>query len=201
MIAVPNLGHLHVNLVEVLLRWHFQQGSYETITLLMPRGIQPHDAARNYCVNAFLQTDFTHLFFIDSDVVPPIETLDQLLDADKDVIAGLYPTMKFKNNMQVKEHAVYNRVGRVVDGETKYGLEEAHGSGIQEIDRAGTGCLLIKRKVLETMERPHFQFLYSDLGISAVGEDINFCKKAQEAGFKIHAHFGVVCQHAKEILL
>lgn len=202
MIAVPNLGHLHVNLVEKILRWHLTAGSYETITLLAPRGIQPHDAARNYCVHAFLQTDFTHLFFLDSDVVPPLEALDALLDADKDIIAGLYPTMKFRNEQQVKEMAVFNRIAYAqTDGESQYRLEEAHGIGIQEIDRAGTGCLLIKRHVLETLPRPHFQFLYNEVGISAVGEDINFCRKAQEAGFKIYAHFGIVCQHAKEILL
>ncbi len=202
MIAVPNLGHLHVNLVERILRWHLTGGSYETITLLAPRGIQPHDAARNYCVQAFLQTDFTHLFFLDSDVIPPLEALNALLDADKDIIAGLYPAMKFRENRQIKEMCVYNRIGYAqTDGSSEYRLEEAHGSGVQEIDCAGTGCLLIKREVFEKLAPPHFQFLYTEKGLSAVGEDINFCRKATEAGFKIYAHFGIICQHAKEILL
>ena len=47
--------------------------------------------ARNYLVDEFLRTDYTHLLFIDSDIHFNPQDVVALLALDKDVIGGPYP--------------------------------------------------------------------------------------------------------------
>jgi len=61
-----------------------------------------------------------------------------------------------------------------------------------EVDSVGLGCCLIKRKVFEKIGSK-FEF-NNDVG----GEDINFCKRAQDAGFLIHVDPDVQCGHIGE---
>jgi hypothetical protein len=47
--------------------------------------------ARNRLTNDFLATDSTHLMFIDADITFNPEYIVRMLNADKDIICGLYP--------------------------------------------------------------------------------------------------------------
>lgn len=67
-----------------------------------------------------------------------------------------------------------------------------------EYDAGGTGCILIKRKVLEGMDAPFSSKLNKD-GTRKVGGDIWFCDRVKRKGFKIWAHWGYACSHLKEI--
>jgi GT2 family glycosyltransferase len=51
-----------------------------------------------------------------------------------------------------------------------------------ECDAIGTGCLLIKADVFKKISKPWFFYGAED---RMIGEDIYFCEKAKEAGFKI----------------
>lgn len=197
MIAIPNLGNMDTRLVMKLLRWTAMPMNWEQATIVAPIGHIPHDSARNYCVDQFLQTDDTHLFFIDSDVVPPVDALELLLAANVDVVSGLYPSEWYDNGV----HRIKTRNNVFSDIREDGELIEANGKGIQEIRSCGGGCLLIKRHVLEEMEAPWFKFHYDGKGQMNLGEDVDFCKKLKESGVKLHAHFGVQCNHVKTIIL
>jgi glycosyltransferase involved in cell wall biosynthesis len=60
-----------------------------------------------------------------------------------------------------------------------------------EADALGTGCMLIKREVLETVGSPWFKCHDGSAG----GEDFYFCEKAKEAGFEVWGDFSVQCNH------
>ena len=47
--------------------------------------------ARNYLVDEFLRSDYTHMLFIDSDINFNAQDVIALLALDKDVIGGPYP--------------------------------------------------------------------------------------------------------------
>ena len=197
MIAIPNLGEIDTRLVMKLMRWTVAPTNWAQVSVVMPIGHIPHDSARNYCIDQFLGTDDTHLFFVDADVVPPNDALHKLLEADKDVISGLYPTVWYdKTKMEFfRRHNVFSHIEK--DGE----LVEAKGKDIQKIAHAGGGCLLIKRHVIEAMTKPYFLFEYNDDGIMITGEDVYFGKKTEKMGIKTFAHFDVVCNHIKKIVL
>ena len=46
---------------------------------------------RNLCVSGFLESNFTHLLFIDSDIYFQAKSIIKMLKADKDVISVPYP--------------------------------------------------------------------------------------------------------------
>lgn len=200
LIAIPNLGSIHMKLASRLIRWMAEDPDYLSgLAILAPSGLVPHDNARNFCVQEFLKTDHTHLFFIDSDVVPPHNALETLLEADKYVIAGMYPSMRY-DPMERRTMLIYN-VFRHVEKDGVLSFQNVLGEGIEEIDSSGAGCLLIKREVLIAMRKDWFRFQYNDEGIVKYGEDISFCRKARKLGFPVYGDFNVICNHSKECFL
>jgi hypothetical protein len=202
MIAVPNLGTMHTLLVERLLRWHTVPGKlYDQVALFAPRNIQPHDVARNACVREFLKSDATHLFFIDSDVVPPVDAIDMLLDVDVSVVTGAYPVMKLNPNTEKSEPV--NAIFRVADKESG-SIVPVSGEGIAQVDYCGGGCLMIERKVLELLRDKGivpFKWVLKENGDANYSEDIYFCKQIGLMGIALLANFDVQCYHHKAILL
>ena len=115
---------------------------------------------RNALVNQFMKTDADYLFFIDSDIQFYGDQVLPMIDADKDIICGIYP--KKEINWQQVEKGVKN-------GEDVNNLKHYTGSWVLnlvdyagsvtvpvgeplEIWAGGTGFMLIKRKVFEELK-------------------------------------------------
>lgn len=201
-IAVPNLGNIHSLLAKLLIEWHITPtAGVDQIAVYMPRNIQPHDAARNHCVKKFLETDSTHLFFIDSDVVPPSDALRKLLEHDVPVVTGNYPIMREGEDGRARRVPCMFKIEDVHGtGATKM-VSFEDGEGMEEIDFFGGGCLLIRRDVLEKMEAPWFKWQYKEDGEADFGEDIDFGKKIIQMGIQAYGRFDVECYHHKAIML
>lgn len=197
MVAVPNLGTMDTRLVMKLLRWQAMPTNWDELTIVAPIGHIPHDSARNYCVEQFLDTDCTHLLFLDSDVVPPVDALELLLAAGKDAISGLYPSEWFDN----EDGFIKKRQNVFADVRPDGDLVEAVGKGVLQIKTCGGGCLLLSRKAVEAVEPPWFLFAYTERGQMKTGEDIYFGRELEAAGIPLYAHMGVQCQHVKTVIL
>lgn len=98
------------------------------------------EMARNIFVKAFLQTDCTHLFFIDSDLKWESRAFVGLIESDRDVCAGLY-----RRRQEPEDYPV-----RYCEDKDNPGIQVVDGGWV-ECDRVPTGFLLIKRHVLEAM--------------------------------------------------
>lgn len=117
--------------------------------------------ARNGLAYDFLSTpDATHLMFIDADISFKPEDIVRMIQADKDIICGLYP--KKEINWQLVSDAVKkgvdykdlpNYTGSFVVNLVN-GVNETTGSINEpmEIDNGGTGFMLIKREVFEALK-------------------------------------------------
>jgi hypothetical protein len=110
--------------------------------------------ARNSCVAAFLsQPGFTHMIFIDVDIAFTASSIFKLLDADKDIVGGIYP--KKKLDMRKLIHALENNVSdpETVSSDYVVSMENKQqhivSNGLLEVDEIGTGFLMIKRSVFE----------------------------------------------------
>lgn len=64
-------------------------------------------------------------------------------------------------------------------------MREHPEGGLIEVDAAGSAGMIVRRRVLEKMKLQN-KLPYFELGVGQAGEDLNFCKKAKELGFKIH---------------
>jgi hypothetical protein len=157
--------------------------------------------ARNTLTAKFLDMpEATHLFFVDADIGWEPWHLLVLLNRDVDVIAGLYP-MK---TMPIKW---------VVNGFE--GAEEGP-DGLQEVSKAGTGFLLMKKHVFEKMNaHPAVKQYKNDIGLdpkydnhlktyfdTAVrqnryySEDWTFCENHRDLGGRIWVDKRIMLRHS-----
>lgn len=69
-----------------------------------------------------------------------------------------------------------------------YRWDEIPTDGVFEIDAAGSAGMLIRRKVLDTLGDPWFYSTFDEKGRRInLNEDVLFCKRAREAGFRVFA--------------
>lgn len=101
------------------------------------------DLARNNFVHMFLETDCTHLFFIDADLKWEPRAFVGLLTAGKPICAGVY------RRRQEPEDYPVRYIEEEVDGEMGITPED----GWIKCDRVPTGFLCIERRVIEEMAK------------------------------------------------
>jgi hypothetical protein len=88
-----------------------------------------------------------------------------------------------------------------------YAYHDYPADSIVEIDACGTGAILVHRRVFEairdsadtTHQGTKWGF-YQDMPVHGewVGEDLLWCIRAKQLGFKIHAHTGVQMEHQRK---
>lgn len=115
--------------------------------------------ARNSLAYDFLETDATHLMFIDADIAFNPNDIPRMVHADKDIICGIYPKKEI-NWISVSEavkkgvppeqlqHYTGAFVVNLAPGEES---KKGDINSPIEIANGGTGFMLIKRKVFEDM--------------------------------------------------
>jgi hypothetical protein len=119
--------------------------------------------ARNELVGTFLESDSTHLFFIDADISFDPYDVFKLPLYRRDVVAGAYPTKGLawdrvvgaKSEKEAREASVnyvINLPKELTKKAKKNGMldVELH-DGLLEVLDAGTGFMLISRKAIQTM--------------------------------------------------
>ena len=195
------MGQVHIFLAVRVMAWlseAYQSGAYD-LSIYPAIGVQPVDNARNEIVQEFLKSDCTHLLFVDSDTVPPQETITKLLAADKDIISGLTPIIEYDDTWKHSDSNGFYKKWNVVNEKDQHASPH---QGVIPIKGAGSSCILIKRAVFEKLKAPWYRFVYNDDSGKpvVVGEDIYFVIKAIGAGFKPFADTDVICSHHKSIL-
>lgn len=132
---------------------------------------------------------YDYLFSIDSDIVVPKDSLKKMLNADKDIISGLY--IQRIPNTHILEVYMENENG----GMDNIPYELIKDRSISEIAGCGMGCCLIKSEVFKTIPYPQFEYHSALDHKDTVSEDIDFCIKARNHGFRIWADPSIICDH------
>lgn len=136
---------------------------------------------------ALKDPDVTHLYFMDSDVVPPNGTLKKLLSHDLPIVAGIYPMDANGSVWSFKTNGWWTN------------QREPLGDELIKTTAIGGSTLLVKREVLEKLERPCFKIIYRAMDENGrcydEGEDEYFCRIAIEAGYDIMVDPTIVCKH------
>src|SRR4030042_4316137 len=166
-LAILNEGEVSADLVKVI-SIIIQEDAYR-IHLSYPNA-KPISNNRNTIVQKFLSTECEYLMMVDDDIIPPPNIL-RLVDFDKDIIT---PLMFTKQRGELLPIFLTRKPDGIYDVD-----DYLNKTGLCECDATGTGCIIIKRKVLEDLKYP-FRNKYDIDGVKTLGLDLNFCQRAKE---------------------
>ena len=136
--------------------------------------------SRNDLVKQAMTLDCSHILWLDSDMVFPPETLKYLFkemeETGADFISGLY----------FRRCAPFSPVAfdtlEIKDGKATWTDYTGELSGLHEVGAVGFGCALVKTDMLLEMAATYGDFFGP---IANVGEDLAFCWRARQLGYKI----------------
>lgn len=159
------------------------------------------DKARNAMAMEALRNGVDYLLFVDDDNPIPPDTLELFLQDDKDIVIAPIPG---RNPDKRGVHPLCAFYSREVTADGRalrlyYNITEFRDAGpLHRIDGGGTGCMLIKRRVLETLYGTYRDniFEFGDIRFSqkitvdgieydrrTMSEDCEFSERAIDAGF------------------
>lgn len=162
---------------------------------VLSEGKLPHDwliawneslitRARNEMTASFLKTDYSHLFWLDSDLEFTPDDVAKVWNMNADIGVGCYAMKK-----PDKQYYAAWKDGALVKELDQF-------AGPVEVDYAGTGFMCIKREVIERAMESSEHYQGQNGKVAALymtpvhndgfeSEDYHFCRKARELGFKI----------------
>ena len=172
-------------------------GSELSIILNASEGTYIH-MMRQSLVQSALETDSTHILFLDTDMMFPQETLLHLLSRKEPIVGINYA----QRRIPTKYVAVKKRAGPNMDPIRLVTDDES--TRLEEVESVGFGVILIELGVFDKLGKPPwFQNIWDADTKRWVGEDTYFCLKAREAGFKILVDHDLSkrCHHIGQISL
>ena len=156
---------------------------------------QPLDKKRTEIVEEALRLKCDYIFWIDSDMGFPNNALDNMMvHAMKGhkIISGLNftksppfkPVIKVWNDEGIRDVLLYPE------------------NQLIEVDGVGMACCLISTDVYKKMTYPYYRFLLKEkkavngtMQRFWLAEDLFFCMKAQDLGFKVMVDTGIKTRH------
>lgn len=141
--------------------------------------------ARNQIRSMALATDCSHVWWVDSDVVPERNALELMLAARRNVVCGWFPGGCGTGTWPMGwiEGGIYRYADKPIDG-------------VAEIGFGGFGCVLTSVEALRSIP---FRFsrktVKTTLGDRLESEATAWISDASNAGFKPIALGSVICKH------
>lgn len=154
----------------------------------------PVHKAEEQLAEAAVESGCTHLLLMDDDIYDvTVEDFLKLLDADKDVIAGImhasgFPYAmcafrRYETDTKVAEQPILRGPARL------YEVPPEQRKGIQKVDLVPFCFTLIKTDALKKLNRPWFS------ADNQAPTDSWFADSALDAGLEYYAHFDVWLNH------
>lgn len=161
----------------------------------------PFDHARNHACMRCLEGGYDWLFSLDSDVIPPRDTILKLMSRNSLVISGVYHRRSPPHGIPVM----------LKNGQW---LTQLPQNQVIDVDLVGAGCLLIHRSVLERLppqrgeagkhwfdwrvdcaqlKRPDGSLVWQPG--ECLSEDFTFCLHCRRHGIPIRVDTSIQCRH------
>jgi hypothetical protein len=193
MVAIPNMGSevstALVHFVSTLMFKTIDTDCPWFFKVMMPNDLSPVEYARNHCVKEFLKDPFyKKLWFIDSDVVPPLNAID-MLDFSDPMVSGMTfiwtgekldsegfykpPSMKINAFTWRPENQDFLSIVPKPSGEAFY------------CDAAGCAALVVNREVFLDVPEPWFRVPRDPYGATLRSEDLEFTRAATARGHQL----------------
>lgn len=158
-------------------------------TLSMKTGALVYNSRDDLATFAIMK-EYDYVMWLDSDMSFPPDTINRLLktmlEKDLDILSGLY----------FRRHPPYTPVhfdklemnGEECDFEEMKQIPE----GLVECGAVGLGCCLMKTDVFFDVQG-RFRMMFAPIGKN--GEDVAFCWRARQCGYKVWCDPSIICGH------
>jgi hypothetical protein len=174
--------------------------------------------ARNDLTQFFLESNANIFFFIDADITFRAQDVIKMIEADKDILCGVYP-LKHINWTKVREAVINNSYLPIASCDYVFNSVDVANRWIDfntdkivEVDNSGTGFMMIKRKVFEKLAdkvpsytnnssfhgketKEYFATSIDPIHNVLLSEDYHFCKLWTDLGEKIYVASWVQLKH------
>jgi len=180
--------------------------------------------ARNELARQFLEQNFDYLMFIDADISFDGQAVAELMKANKDIVCGIYPKKEIawgsvieaatRGEKNLRDFSGAYALNLALDVETVKTDEQ----GLIEVQHAGTGFMLIHRRVFEAMashvpdyrissaksddgnySKPLTKEFFTTSIDKATGvllsEDYHFCEAWRKIGGKVYVNPAIKLEH------
>lgn len=158
-------------------------------TLAMKAGSLIYTSRNDLATNA-VQSDMDYVFWMDSDMSFPPDTLVRMMETlqkhDLDILTGLY-FRRVPPYSPVLFDQLEMRRNICCWSEFKSIPDE-----LFEVGGCGFGCVLMKTEVFLSVQSKHGN-MFAPIGNN--GEDIAFCIRARDCGYKIWCDPSIICGH------
>jgi|SRR5271157_124597 len=154
---------------------------------------KPVEEARELCAENSLKLKAPYLWFVDDDTIPPPNTPRRLISVLQNhpevmVCGGIYSI-----KADPPSPVVFRGNGLGSFWRWKYGE-------VFEVTGIGCGCMMINTEIFKILKPPYFPWdktpiETTTISVPEISEDLSFCSKVREAGYKVVAHGGILCDH------
>lgn len=186
LIAIPAFDNIPTEFVKslmALLQRLYSDGVKVDVKFIT--GTLVHVARDRLAAHAIMN-NYTHVLWLDSDMVFDDELLYDLQFAHKDFVSGI---ARSRHSPYVS--CLFSDIDRVQRVE-KYPRDTFRVAG------CGFACVLIKTEILQAV-REHFHTCF--LPTPELGEDLAFCKRASDLGYAIWAEPAVKVGHIGHVII
>jgi hypothetical protein len=164
---------------------HYSNNKHKSI---IERMCISHNLCREYAIN----NGYSHLLHLESDVICPIDALQNLYVANKQVIGGLYYRDSGVSRKLMVQNRIYRSPNNIITENFLPNEDVFFIDGtIKPTAHIGLGCLLIKVNVLKKIS---FRFIDK----IAIHPDSYFSEDCYRNGIKIYADTNIICKHNNE---
>jgi len=141
---------------------------------------------RNLASKDALKDNFDYIYFLDSDMLYPHDSIVRLIQAHKQVIGGFY--VKRLPPIVSTQYKTFDERG--------YGLLDPiePNQGIIEIAATGFGGVLVKTEVFKRLNYPYFEMIHMPNG-EVFGEDTYFCSRMKEQDIAVYSDSNLIYGH------
>lgn len=157
----------------------------------------PLDHNRNLLVKKSLELEADWVLFLDADMTFPPDLVSALVQDAMESGAAMVSACYFK---KLPPHACVSARKRHPDDPQLLTPLDTVDKGLADCDVIGMGAALIQREVFAAIAYPWFEYeVYENTGERTITEDVPFCRKAKEAGFRILTDTRLVCGHVRQV--
>lgn len=154
--------------------------------------------SRNKLADYAIEKGFSHILYLDDDVVLPSDALKNLLEHNREAVFGYYPRRSkkgiYEGYVSVYKMGESSYTKKFSEKELKESRE--NGEYLLRIHGGGMGCSLIKSSVFDKLDFPYFKYIeYPGSKRNVLGEDLYFCNQLKSAQIPIFVDTRVGCGH------